>query len=117
MNSEPMYTVYHNPRCKKSRAGLDHVREKGMEHRVREYLKDPLSEEELATLAMKLHLAPSELVRTQEELYRKELKGLNLTDEEWIKILAENPKLIRRPIVEGKYKAVIGDPAENIDRL
>lgn len=112
-----MYTIYHNPRCKKSRAGLKYATDKGMEFQVREYLKDPLSETELAALIMKLNVRPKELVRTQEEVYRKELKGLNLTDEEWIRIMVENPKLIHRPIVEGKYKAVLGDPPDNIDQL
>lgn len=112
-----MYTVYHNPRCKKSRAGLQYVTEKKMEHRVREYLKDPLSEEELTNLVMKLNKKPLELIRTQEEYYRKELKGLKLNDNEWIRIMVENPKLIHRPIIEGKYKAVIGDPVDNIDAL
>ena len=112
-----MYTIYHNPRCKKSRAGLQHVIEKGMEHQVREYLKDPLSEEELTTLLMKLHKKPVEMIRTQEEYFRKQLKGLSMNDLEWIKVMIENPKLIQRPIVEGKYKAVLGDPVENIDEL
>jgi arsenate reductase len=112
-----MYTVYHNPRCKKSRAGLQYVMDLNKEFRVREYLKDPLTETELTSLIMKLHVKPKELVRTQEEVYKKELKGLNLNDEEWIKVMVENPKLIRRPIVEGKYKAVVGDPPENIDKL
>ena len=112
-----MYTIYHNPRCKKSRAGLQRVIEKGMEYQVREYLKDPLTEEELGILLMKLHKKPIEMIRTQEEYYRKELKGLNLNDEEWIRVMVENPKLIHRPIVEGKYKAVLGDPVENIDAL
>ena len=112
-----MYTIYHNPRCKKSRLGLQHVIEKGMKHHVREYLKDPLSEKELTTLLMKLHKKPLEMIRTQEDYFRKELKGLNLNDEEWIKVMVENPKLIHRPIVEGKYKAVLGDPVEKIDEL
>ena len=112
-----MYTIYHNPRCKKSRAGLQHVIEKGMDHQVREYLKDPLSEEELTTLLMKLHKKPLEMIRTQEEYFRKELKGLSMNDQEWIKVMLENPKLIQRPIVEGKYKAVLGDPVERIDEL
>ncbi len=112
-----MYTIYHNPRCKKSRAGLQYVIEKKLDHQVREYLKEPLSEAELSALIMKLHVKPRELVRTQEEIFRKELKRLNLNDEEWIKVMVENPKLIHRPIVEGKYKAVVGDPPENIDML
>jgi len=112
-----MYTVYHNPRCKKSRAGLKHIIDNKIEHQVREYLKDLLTEQELSRLIMMLNIKPFELVRTQEEFFRKELKGLNLNDEEWVKIMVENPKLIHRPIVEGKYKAVVGDPVENIDKL
>jgi len=112
-----MYTVYHNPRCKKSRAGLQYVKEKGLDHQVREYLKEPLTGEELGRLLMKLHMKPLDLIRTQEAYYKKELKGLNLNDEEWTREMVENPKLIRRPIVEGKYKAVVGDPVENIDNL
>jgi len=112
-----MVTVYHNPRCKKSRAGLQHVIEKKMEYRVREYLKEPFTEKELTILLMKLNRKPLALMRTQEEYFRKELKGLNLNDDEWIKVMVENPRLIQRPIVEGKYKAVVGDPVENIDTL
>ena len=112
-----MLTIYHNPRCKKSRAGLQYVIEKKLDHQVREYLKDLLTESELTALVMRLHVKPFDLIRTQEEYYRKQLKGLNLNDEEWIKVMVENPKLIHRPIVEGKYKAVVGDPVENIDKL
>ncbi len=112
-----MITVYHNPRCKKSRAGLQYVIDKKMDHQVREYLKDPLTEVELTSLVMKLHVKPFDLIRTQEEYYRKELKRLSLNDQEWIKVMVENPKLIHRPIVEAKYKAVIGNPVENIDKL
>ena len=112
-----MITVYHNPRCRKSRAGLQHVIDRGLKYRVREYLREPLTEDELSHLVMKLHVKPFELIRTQEEYFRKELKGLQLNDAEWIKVMVENPRLIRRPIVEGKYKAVIGDPTGNIDRL
>ncbi len=112
-----MVTVYHNPRCKKSRAGLQYVIDNNMSHQVREYLKVPLTESELTVLVMKLNVKPFDLIRTQEELYRKELKGLNMNDEEWIKVMVENPRLIHRPIIEGKYKAVIGNPVENIDTL
>jgi arsenate reductase len=109
-----MYTIYHNPKCKKSRAGLQHLITKGVDYQVREYLKEPLSEAELSTLLMKLHKKPVEIIRKQEEYFRKELKKLRLNDEEWIKVMVENPKLIQRPILEGKYKAVLGDPFENI---
>ena len=112
-----MITVYHNPRCKKSRAGLEFVQKKGLNPKIRVYLKDLLSEDELRMLIMKLNIKPFDLIRTQEEYFRKTLKGLKLTEDEWIREMVENPKLIRRPIVEDKYRAVIGDPIENIDLL
>jgi len=109
--------IYHNPRFKKSRAGLAYLEEKDIKFDVKLYLADSLSEEELRRILMKLNIPAQQLARTQEEQYKKELKGKNFTDDEWIKIMLENPKLIQRPIVETKYKAVIGDPVENIDAL
>ncbi len=57
------------------------------------------------------------MVRTQEAVYKSDLKGRNFTDEEWVKIMIENPKLIKRPIVVKNNKAVWGDPVEEIDIL
>ena len=82
---------------------------------VVEYLKNPLSEKELEKLLIKLNKEPIEVVRKQEEYFKKNLKGLNFNKHEWIRILSENPKLIMRPIIESTYKAVIGDPVENIN--
>jgi len=112
-----MLKIYHNPRCRKSRAGLDYIKQKGSEPEIIDYIKSPLSEDELKALLKKLGKKPKEIVRTQEELYRKELKGKDLSDARWIKILAENPRLIQRPIVETDKKAVIGNPADIIDNL
>lgn len=112
-----MITIYHNPRCKKSRAGLQYLQEKNVQFEVREYLKDPLSEKELKGLLGKLGRKPDEIVRTQEDLYKKEYRGKDLSDGEWVSILVENPKLIQRPIVEKGKEAVIGDPAENIGKI
>ncbi|MDZ7742302.1 MAG: arsenate reductase (glutaredoxin) [Bacteroidota bacterium] len=112
-----MITIYHNPRCKKSRAGLQYLKEKGVDFGIREYLKDPFNEKELKTLLTKMNKKPHDIIRTQEEKYRKELKGKNFTDEEWTDIMVENPKLIQRPIVEKEYKAVLAQPPENIDEL
>lgn len=66
---------------------------------------------------MKLNLKPSQIVREQEELYRKELKGMAFSDEEWIDIIVQNPRLLQRPVVEGKYRAVIAIPAERVEEL
>ncbi|MDZ7777268.1 MAG: arsenate reductase (glutaredoxin) [Bacteroidales bacterium] len=92
-----MLTIYHNPRCKKSRAGLQYLEEKTKDFQIRKYLNDPLSVEELKKLFTKLNVKPSDMVRTQEEIYKKELKGKNFTDEEWVKIIAENPKAPATP--------------------
>jgi len=68
-------------------------------------------------ILLKSNLKPVELVRTQEEYYKKFLKGRNFNEEEWIEILTQNPKLLKRPILIGKYKAAIGIPAENIENI
>ena len=112
-----MIKIYHNPQCKKSRAGLEYLRGKVVEFEIVEYLKHTLTEEELKKLLIKLNVKPEEMVRTQEEYYKKNLKGKQFNEYEWIKIIAQNPKLLKRPIIESQYKAVWGDPAENIDHL
>jgi len=112
-----MLRIYHNPHCRKSRAGFQYLKEKNQPVEVIEYMKRPLTEKEFEKLLIKLNKNPVEVVRTQEEYYNKNLKGKNFNDHEWIRIILENPKLLRRPIVEGQYRAVIGDPVENIDVL
>ncbi len=112
-----MITIYHNPRCKKSRAGLEFLKSKTDDFTLVEYLKKPLSEDELAMLLMKLNKQPADMIRTQEAIYKQNFKGKNFNDEEWIKIMVENPKLIKRPIVVRDNKAVWGDPAEEIEQL
>ncbi|MFA5971193.1 MAG: arsenate reductase (glutaredoxin) [Lentimicrobiaceae bacterium] len=112
-----MITIYHNPKCRKSRAGLQYLKDKGLEYTVVEYLKTPLSREQLKDLLMKLNMRPEEIVRTQEDEFKEKLKGKIFTDEEWITILLESPKLIQRPIVVKNHKAVLGQPVEEIDRL
>ncbi len=112
-----MYTIYHNPRCKKSRAGLEYMKSKTNDFKVVEYLKNPLTEDELKKLLMKLNKKPHDMIRTQEAIYKQSFKGKNFTDGEWIKIMIENPKLIKRPIVVKGNKAVWGDPAEEIEAL
>jgi arsenate reductase len=112
-----MLKIYHNPKCRKSREGLEYLREKGYSFEVVLYLTNPLSPAALKMIIMKLNLEPSQVVRTQEELYRRELRGKNFTDEEWISIIVQHPSLLQRPIVEGKYRAVIAVPAERIEEV
>ena len=109
--------IYHNPRCAKSRNGLKYLQSKTSDLVVYDYIKNGLSMDDLKEIILKLNVKPFELVRKNEELYRKELKGKNFTDNEWLKIISDNPKLLRRPLIVGKYKAVIGDLLENIDKV
>jgi arsenate reductase (glutaredoxin) len=109
--------IYHNNRCRKSRAGLEFLQNKGIQPEIIDYINAPLKEDEIASLLKLLGKKPMELVRTQEDFYKKELKNKNLTDTQWIKILSENPKLIKRPIVVKGKKAVWGDPPTEIDNV
>lgn len=112
-----MIRIYHNPKCRKSRAGLQYLQERGIEFSTVDYLNHPLKEKELEKLLVKLNVKPEEIVRKQEEFYRKNLRGKQFNHHEWIRILVENPRLISRPIIERDYKAVIGDPVENIEEF
>jgi arsenate reductase (glutaredoxin) len=112
-----MLKIYHNPKCRKSREGVAYLRQKGYDFKIILYLDNPLTATELQTIFMKLNLKPSQGVRTEEEIFRKELKGKRFTDDEWINIILQNPRLLQRPIVEGKYKAVIAVPAERVEEV
>lgn len=112
-----MLRIYHNPRCRKSREGLQYLKEKTDNFEVVEYLKTGLTEEMIQEVLLKANLNPLALIRTQEEIFKKELKGKNFNDEEWVKIIAENPKLLQRPIVISDVKAIIAFPKTEIDKL
>ena len=112
-----MLRIYHNPSCKKSRAGLQFLKDSERPYTVVEYLKNPLTEKELETLLVKLNLKPADVLREQEDYYKQAIKGKKFEDHELVRIIIQNPKLLRRPIVEGIYKAVVGDPVENIAPL
>lgn len=112
-----MLKIYHNPRCKKSRAGLNYLKENNIEHEVIEYLKQPVQAVTLKSLLDKMGKKPRDILRTQEEEYKKNLKGKNLSDDELLKAMEKNPKLIKRPIVESDNKAVLAQPPEEIDKL
>ena len=112
-----MLKIYHNSRCKKSREGLQYLEASGKEFEIIEYLKNGLSVEELKEILLKLNKKPADIVRTQEDYYKKNLKGKEFTEEEWIQIISENPKLLQRPIVVDRHKAVLAQPANELDCL
>ena len=112
-----MIKIYHNPRCRKSRSGLEYLKQKGVDFEVVEYMKKNFTISGLKELLAKLNLNPQDIIREQETIFKKQFKGRNFTNEEWIKILIENPCLIKRPIVVKDYKAIWADPPENIELL
>ncbi len=110
-------TFYHYPKCKKSRAALDYVRKLGIEPIVVNYIEDGISMEKLRELFRLLQLSPSEMVRRQEEFYKENYKNKEISDEEWIGILSEYPKLLRRPIVVNDNQAVVADPPQIANQI
>ena len=107
-------TIYHNPRCRKSREALSFLKEKSCRIKVVEYLKDLMSIEELGALLNDLSIKPIELVRKNESIWKEQFKERNLNDTAIIEAMVQNPKLIERPIVKSKKGAVIARPLERI---
>jgi arsenate reductase (glutaredoxin) len=107
-----MIKIYHNPRCRKSRAGLQYLKDNVDDFEIIEYLKNPITADELISVLKKLGKKPFEMVRTQEADYKTNYKGKEFSDNEWIEIIINNPKLLKRPIVVKDNKAVWADPAE-----
>lgn len=112
-----MITIYHNPRCTKSREGLCFIEDLKEEIEVRKYLDEPFTKSELKEVIKKLNIKPIELVRTKEKIWIDNYKNKKLTDNEVVDILLENPKLIERPIIVKGNKAVIARPKEKINEI
>lgn len=108
-------TIYHNPRCSKSRQTLQLLNDNNVEADVVEYLKTPPDANTLKDMLAKLDLKPRQLMRTKEDIYKElNLDDQSLTDEQLIKAMIENPKLIERPIVVKDGKVAVGRPPENV---
>ena len=111
-----MITIYHNPRCSKSRATLDLLHARGIEPRVIEYLKTPPSPNELKHLIELLGLTPRELVRRNEPEF-KTARLDDASDAELVRAMVQHPILIERPIVVNGNRAALGRPPENILKI
>jgi arsenate reductase len=112
-----MIKIYHNPRCSKSRQGVELLQNSGKEFEIVKYLEDRLTTEELTSIIEKLQIQPIELVRKNEAIWKENYKGKELSDTEIIEAMIQNPKLIERPIVVHNNKAKIGRPIENIQHI
>lgn len=112
-----MIKIYHNPRCTKSREGLCEIEDLNQPFEIIKYLDNPFTKEELVDVLKKLNYKPIELVRTKEKIWIENFKGKNLSDDEIIEAMLENPKLIERPIITNGDKAVVARPKEKIKEI
>lgn len=110
-------TIYHNPRCTKSRQTLQLIRDAGVEPEIVEYLKSPPATAEIDSILKKLKLEPLDAMRRKEAVFRELGLSSDTSREDAISAMAENPILIERPIVVRGRKAVIGRPPENVNDL
>lgn len=111
-------TIYHNPKCAKSRATLQLLEARGIDPKIIEYLKTPPNKAELASLVKLLGIKPRALLRTKEAEYKQAgLDNPKLSDSAILQAMIKHPKLIERPIVVAAGKAALGRPPENILKL
>ena len=112
------FTIYHNPRCSKSRQTLELIKDKGIEPEIILYLEKPPTVSVLSKIVDYLQMKHRDLLRKGEDEYKSfNLKDMSLNDSTILKIMSENPKLIERPIVLSGNKAIIGRPPENVLEL
>ena len=111
-------TIYHNPRCSKSRQTLQIIKDNGIKPTIVEYLKTPLDKYDLENISRLLNKRPKDFVRKNEADFKENnIKNIIENDIELINKMVNFPKIIERPIVISKHKAVIGRPPENVLEL
>ena len=115
MKGDEMITIYHNPRCSKSRETLQLLHDRGIEPQVVEYLRTPPDKAELKRILKLLDISPRDLMRTKEAEYKDSgADDPELSDEELLDIMLAHPKLIERPIVVTGNRAAIGRPPQRV---
>ena len=108
-------TIWHNPKCSKSRATLALLEERGIAPEILRYLEEPPLADEIARVLGLLGLSPRELMRTGEDAYKDQRLGdAGLSDSALIEAMAATPKLIERPVVINGDKAAVGRPPESV---
>ncbi|MEC9206022.1 MAG: arsenate reductase (glutaredoxin) [Pseudomonadota bacterium] len=111
-------TIYHNPKCSKSRQTLELIKSKNKDPKVILYLEKKFSYEELKNIIFWLGIFPRDLLRKGENEYKENnLENINLSDDEIINLMVRFPKLVERPIVVKDNQAIIGRPPQNVLKL
>ena len=108
-------TIYHNPKCSKSRQTLELLKDNGITPTIIEYLQNPPTAENLKRILTQLDFAPRDLMRKKESVYAEcELDNPSLTNDDLVSFMVKHPILIERPIVLSNDKAAIGRPPEKV---
>lgn len=105
---------YHNPRCAKSREGLQLLTDKKIVPEIVDYMKEPMTPAELTELIDKLGISADDLVRKKEKIWKEEYADKELSGEELVLAMIENPRLMERPVLVNGDKAAIGRPPEKL---
>jgi len=112
-----MIKIYHNPRCSKSRQGVQILEEAGASYEIIKYLDTPFSKSELLAIIDILAISPITLVRKGEQIWKEEFKDKELSNDAIVEAMVKHPKLIERPIVINQKQGIIGRPPENIKSI
>ena len=107
-------TVYHNPRCRKSREAIQYLEDKGLSFDIVKYLEHSFDKNTLGEVLKKIEKKPSEILRKNEVLWKKEYASKDFSEDQILQLLVEKPKLIERPIVTTTDKGVLAQPIENL---
>lgn len=109
-----MITIYHNPRCRKSREALEELTASGLPHEIRLYLQNNLSQAELKELLKKLGMNAESLIRKGEAIWKSDYKGKDMSEADFVQAMLDHPKLMERPVLSTDTGATVGRPIENV---
>ena len=117
MEQQNKMKYYHNNRCRKSREGLAFLESKNIHPEIINYLENKISKDDLINLLKKLKITASELIRKSESIYKENIRGKNLSNDQLVDCMIREPKLIERPILVNNELAEIGRPKENFLKI
>ncbi len=112
-----LITIYHNPRCSKSREVLQLLEERNEDLEVVLYLENPPTVEELQKLLKQLDKKPKDIVRSKEKLWKEKYRDKKLSGKRLLQILSKNPQLIERPIVIKNEKGIVARPTDSVKKI
>jgi len=112
-----MITIYHNPRCSKSRESIAFMEQQGVAYKIIKYLDANLTSSDIKALLQKLNFSPIELVRTKDSFWQENFASQTLSDDDIVQAMVTHPQIIERPVVVNGSKAIVARPTEKIYQI